>query len=281
MKKILIRTILASLKIKKINNIKNFNFVKFSSIDSLSSNSIAFNLDKIKKVKIHSRIKNVIIFATYNKNIKNNIFFIKVKNPRFAFYLSHKFIEKFSHDIDRKKFFLIEKNVFIGKNVKFIDRDKVFIGSNSYINNCVIGKNCNISSNVVIGNDGFGYFKYKNKNYKQPHFGKVILENNVDIGPQTNIERGHFKNTILRKDTKIDALVQIGHNCEIGTKTIICAGSILSGNVKVGKNVWIGPKSSFKEKIKIGDNSLIGLGSNVICDIKKNKIVFGNPAKYK
>lgn len=279
MQKISIDKILKNLRIKKISKIKKFDFLKFSSIDRLSSNSISFYLQKNKKVKINSKIKNVIIFSYYDKIHNNNIFFIKVQNPRYMFFKSHKLIEKIMYKINHSNNFGIEKNVFIGKNVRFVDKKKVFIGANSYINNCVIGKNCRISSNVVIGNDGYGYFEYKNKNYKQPHFGKVVLENDVDIGPQTNIERGHFQNTILRKDAKIDALVQIGHNCIIGTKTKICAGSILSGNVKVGKNVWIGPKSSLKEKIKIGDNSFIGLGSNVLNNVKKNLIIFGNPAK--
>mgnify|MGYP000927457786 CR=1 FL=1 len=279
MEVISIKKVLKFLKIKNTSKIKDFNFVKFSPINHLSSNSISFQDDKASKVKINSSVKHVIVFATYNKHFKKNVFFIKVKNPRFIFYKSHQFIEKFKLKVKDINNFGIEKNVYIGKNVKFQDKKKVFIGANSHISNCTIGKNCRISSNVVIGNNGFGYFMYKNKTYEQPHFGKVIIENNVNIGPQTNIERGHFKNTILRKDSKIDALVQIGHNCEIGIKSKVCAGSILSGNVKVGKNVWIGPKVSFKEKIKIGDNTFIGIGSNVLKDVKKNSIIFGNPAK--
>ena len=84
---------------------------------------------------------------------------------------------------------------------------------------------------------------------------------------------------LIEKNSKIDSLVQIGHNCLIGANTNICAGSILSGNVKIGNNVWVGPKSSFKEKIIIGNNTIVGIGSNVINDIKTNSVIYGNPAK--
>ena len=162
-----------------------------------------------------------------------------------------------------------------------LDKKKIYVGKNVILKNCTIGKNCIIQDNSVIGNDGYGYFKHKNKKYKQAHFGKVIIEDNVDIGPLTNIERGHFDNTILRTNSKIDALVQIGHNCVIGKNSNICAGSILSGNVKIGDDVWVGPKSSFKEKITIGNNTIVGIGSNVLKNIDKNLVIYGNPAEKK
>ena len=274
MKKINIKKILNKILKKKIN-IKNFDLEHFSSIDNLKSNSISFCEDITRYKK--KNIRNSLIFSYTEKKINKNILFLKVKNPRYFFF---KFYEEYLMLMNHKvQNFKIENTANIGANVNFLNKNKVYIGKNVVLENCTIGINCIINDNSIIGNDGYGYFEYNSKKYKQPHFGKVIIGDNVDIGPLSNIERGHFKNTIIKKNSKIDSLVQIGHNCSIGSNVNICAGSIVSGNVKIGDNVWVGPKSSFKEKISIGKNTIVGIGSNVVKSVANNSIIFGNPAK--
>ena len=274
MKKIKINKILSKILRKKIN-IKNFEIETFSSVENLKSNSVSFCED-MNKFKIKN-IRNCLVFSYEEKKINKDIYFLKVKNPRYFFFKFYKSYLKLSSQ--KVENFKIENTASIGANVKFLDKSKVYIGKNVILQNCIIGKNCCIYDNSVIGNDGYGYFENNKKKYKQPHFGKVIIGDNVDIGPLSNVERGHFNDTIIKKNSKIDSLVQIGHNCLIGANTNICAGSILSGNVKIGNNVWVGPKSSFKEKIIIGNNTIVGIGSNVINDIKTNSVIYGNPAK--
>ena len=274
MKKVTIKEIINKIFTKNVN-IKNFEFKSFSSIENLKSNSVSFceDITRLKKKKI----KNCLIFSNIEKKIGKNVLFLKVKNPRYFFFRFHKIYLNLIKE--KVKNFQIDETAIVGKNVKFLDKNKVFIGKNVVLKNCTIGKNCNIYDNSVIGNDGYGYFEYNKQKYKQAHFGRVVIGDNVDIGPLSNIERGHFNNTIIKKNSKIDALVQIGHNCSVGMNTNICAGSILSGNVKIGDNVWVGPKTSFKEKISVGRNTTIGIGSNVVTNVKKNSLIFGNPAK--
>ena len=142
------------------------------------------------------------------------------------------------------------------------------------------GKNVIIGENCSIGNDGFQYIENpEGRLVKFPHFGNVIIEDDVEIGNNTCIDRGALSNTIIRKGVKIDNLVHIAHNVDIGENTMVVAQSMVAGSVKIGKNCWISPSSCIKNKIIIGDNVLIGMGAVVIRDVESNSVMIGNPAK--
>jgi len=149
-------------------------------------------------------------------------------------------------------------------------------------NKCVVtkGKNVQIGQNCSIGNDGFQYVHGpKGDIVKFPHFGNIIIEDNVEIANNVCIDRGALSNTIIRKGVKIDNLVHIAHNVEIGENTMVVALAMIAGSVKIGKNCWISPSSSIREQLTIGDNVLIGLGAVVIKDVESNSVMVGNPAK--
>jgi len=141
--------------------------------------------------------------------------------------------------------------------------------------NVIIGEYCS------IGRDGYQYIldDITGKLIKFPHYGNVILEDDVEIGNNVCIARGALSNTILRKGVKVDNLVHIAHNVDVGENTQIIAQSIIAGSVKIGKNCWISPASSIKNQVTIGDNVLIGMGAVVLKNVESNSVMVGNPAK--
>lgn len=144
----------------------------------------------------------------------------------------------------------------------------------------IMGKNCHIKQNAVIGGEGFNYQKNKKGiNERVTHIGGVTLGDNVDIGSGSTIDRGVIGNTVLDSNVKIDNLVHIGHDCKIGDGTLIAAGAILGGRVVVGKNCFVGLNSCIRQRITIGDNAVIGMGAVVVKDVPSDTIVIGNPAK--
>ena len=231
----------------------------------------------------------IICLPQYKGKIKAS--FILSDNPRLDFMLiiKHFFSTKTTKGIDSSAKIhpkaKLGKNIFVGAN-SFIGPD-VSIGDNSIIYQNVvisgrvrIGKNCVIKSNSVVGEEGFG-FEYNKFGIPEhfPHIGKIEIENNVWVGACTTIEIATIDKTIIRENVKIDDHVQIGHNSSIGRNTLIMAGSIICGGATIGQNCWIAPNTSIKEKLNVGDNAYIGLGSVVINNIPKNIIVVGNPAK--
>jgi UDP-3-O-[3-hydroxymyristoyl] glucosamine N-acyltransferase len=149
-------------------------------------------------------------------------------------------------------------------------------------NKCVVttGKNVQIGKNCSLGNDGFQYMKGPEGDLiKFPHFGNIIIEDDVEIANNVCVDRGALSNTIIRRGVKIDNLVHIAHNVEIGENTMIIALAMVAGSVKIGKNCWISPSSCIREQLTIGDNVLIGMGSVVIKDVDSNSVMIGNPAK--
>jgi UDP-3-O-[3-hydroxymyristoyl] glucosamine N-acyltransferase len=171
----------------------------------------------------------------------------------------------------------IDSNSVIGSNVT-IGRN-VLIESNCSIKNCLIGDNVIIHSGVCIGQDGFGYSMASNKLKKIPHIGKVIIQNNVEVGSNSSIDRGSMNDTIVGDGTKIDNLVQIAHNVIIGENCIIAGQVGISGSVRIGNNVMIGGQVGIKQHRKIGDNVQIAAASGVTRSIPSNKRIAGNPAK--
>lgn len=186
---------------------------------------------------------------------------------------------------------VIGRNCFIGNNVTIYHNTVILenssIGDNTLIypnvtirENTVIGKNVIIHNGASIGADGFGFVKGTDGNYvKIPQIGNVIIEDFVEVGANSCIDRAALGNTIVKANTKIDNLVQIGHNVEIGLNTAISAQSGVSGSTKVGNDVIIAGQVGLVDHIEIGDGVIIGAQSGVSRNIKDRGIYVGTPVK--
>ena len=166
---------------------------------------------------------------------------------------------------------IIEKNVNIGDNCS--------LGSNVIIRNSLIKNNVHILDGCVIGKKGFGFFPNKDSNFRYPQIGIVIIEDNVEIGCGSTIDRGSLSNTIIGKNTYLDNQIHIAHNVKIGENCIIAGQVGFAGSSTLGNNVMIGGQAGISGHLKIGNNVQIGGGSGVIKNIPDNSKVMGYPAK--
>jgi UDP-3-O-[3-hydroxymyristoyl] glucosamine N-acyltransferase len=197
---------------------------------------------------------------------------------------------KMGNDIYVGAFAYVGKNVRIGNHVKIYPQ--VYIGDNCNIgDDCIlfsgvkiyedtrIGEACIIHAGAVIGADGFGFAPMEDGTYKKiPQVGNVILEDNVEVGANTTIDCATMGSTIIRKGTKIDNLVQIAHNVEIGENTVMASQTGIAGSTKVGKNCQFGGHVGIAGHITIGDRVSMGAMSGVHSSIKSNSTVLGAPA---
>ena len=172
---------------------------------------------------------------------------------------------------------LIGHNSIIEKNVKI--GDNCSIGSNVIIRNSLIKNNVHILDGCVIGKKGFGFFPNKDLNIRYPQVGIVIIEDYVEIGCGSTIDRGSLSNTIIGKNTYLDNQIHIAHNVKIGENCIIAGQVGFAGSSTLGNNVMIGGQAGISGHLKIGSNVQIGGGSGVIKSIPDNSKVMGYPAK--
>ncbi len=189
----------------------------------------------------------------------------------------------------------IGANVVIGDNVKIgsgtvigsncVFQDNVKIGSNCriYPNTSVyseteIGDQVTIHAGSAIGADGFGYVLHEKKHQKINHIGKVVISDNVEIGANTCIDRATIGKTFIGKGTKIDNLVQIGHNCKIGQHSVLCAQVGLAGNTEIGNYVYLAGQVGAAGHLKIGDGAMVGAQSGIAGNLEASKKYFGTPA---
>lgn len=173
----------------------------------------------------------------------------------------------------------IATQVHIGKNVKIGKNVHIYPGAKIY-NNVIVGDNCIIHANSVLGSDGFSFKPDVNGVMeKMPHIGNVVLEDNVEIGSNTVIDRATFGSTIVRKGVKLDNLIQIAHNAEIGENTVIAAQSGIAGSTKLGKNVMVGGQVGFKDHLTIADGAKFQAQTGINQNITEgNKLYQGAPA---
>ena len=172
----------------------------------------------------------------------------------------------------------IHPNVTIGPNVTIDEGTVIYPGATVY-RDCIIGKNCIIHSGAVIGADGFGFApNEKGEFQKIPQIGNVILEDYVDIGANSTIDRATMGSTIIRRGAKIDNLVQIGHNVEVGMNTAMAAQTGIAGSTKVGNNVLIGGQVGMAGHLKIGDRVKIAAQSGIGGNVKDDSKIMGSPA---
>jgi UDP-3-O-[3-hydroxymyristoyl] glucosamine N-acyltransferase len=172
----------------------------------------------------------------------------------------------------------IYPQVYIGSDVKIGNNTTIFPGVKIY-HECVIGDNCVIHAGVVIGSDGFGFAPQSDNHYKKiPQIGNVIIENDVELGANTTIDRATMGSTIIRKGVKLDNLVQVAHNVEIGENTVIVSQTGIAGSAKIGKNCTIAGQVGIVGHLKIGDNVIVAAQSGVSTNIADGSVVLGSPA---
>ena len=276
-----------SLKLANKNDLTFFDSIKYKSDAAKTSGSACITTDKLKNFLPNNTekiiVKNVLFtLAQVLRKIYPNA---DVDNPDFSL---KKPINKNYKSVKFGNNVLIGKNVKIGKNT--------ILGANTIIeHNVIIGKNCIIGSGVIlknsiigdsvvlqdgckIGQKGFGFIPVKNNNIKFPHIGRVILEDNIEIGSNCTIDRGSVDDTHIGKNTYLDNQVHIAHNVKIGSNCMIAGQVGFAGSSKIGNNVSIGGQAGISGHLVIGNNVKIGGGSGVVKDIEDNKIVMGYPA---
>lgn len=215
---------------------------------------------------------------------------ILVDNPRLAFMrvISNFFLPQGQPSIHPSA--IISPNAEIGENVS--------IGAQCYIGNAIIGsgtilsegviildgtkigRNVRIAPGSVIGSDGFGYERNENGELEKfPHIGGVVIEDFVEIGSNTCIDRGTLDDTRIRARAKIDNLVHIAHNVDVGEDVAVIALSIVGGGSRIGKKSWVAPSAVIRNQLSIGENATVGLGAVVTKDVAASATVLGNPAR--
>jgi UDP-3-O-[3-hydroxymyristoyl] glucosamine N-acyltransferase len=202
---------------------------------------------------------------------------------------------KVGRDVFIGAYTYIGENSFVGDGSSIFAHvylgDKAKIGNNCIIypgvkiyHECIIGNNCTIHAGTVIGSDGFGFAPQSEGEFKKiPQIGNVVIEDNVEIGANTTIDRSTMGSTTLRKGVKLDNLIQIAHNVEIGENTVIAAQTGIAGSTTIGKNCMIGGQVAINGHIKIADGARIGAKSGIMGEVKdENLILLGYPAiEYK
>lgn len=172
----------------------------------------------------------------------------------------------------------IYPNSFIGDNVTIGDNCVFFAGVRIY-SESVIGTNCTIHSGTIIGPDGFGFAPQEDGTFKKvPQIGNVIIEDNVEIGACTTVDRATLGSTIIRKGVKLDNHIQVAHNVEIGENTVIAAHTAIAGSTKIGKNCMIGGQVGFAGHLTIGDRVKIQGQSGIGKNLADDEVVQGSPA---
>lgn len=172
----------------------------------------------------------------------------------------------------------IYPNSFVGDNVEIGDNTILFAGARVY-SESIIGKNCVIHSGTIIGSDGFGFAPLEDGSYtKVPQIGNVVIEDDVEIGACTTVDRATLGSTIIRKGVKLDNQIQIAHNVEIGEHTVIASQSGVAGSTKIGKYCVIGGQVGIVGHITIGDHVRIQAQTGVGKSIKEGEVIQGSPA---
>ena len=171
---------------------------------------------------------------------------------------------------------VIQPGCVIGNHVKIGANCQ--LGANVVINNnCVLGNNIIIHPNATIGADGFGYRLVNGKHKKIPHIGTVVVEDDVEIGANSCIDRAKFGKTVIGRGTKIDNLVQIGHNVQIGENCIIVSQAGIAGSCRLGQYVVLGGQVGLKDHIEIGDRCQVAAQCGVMSDVEPDSVIGGTP----
>ena len=171
----------------------------------------------------------------------------------------------------------IYPHTYIGDNVKIGDHTILYSGVKIYYN-CQVGNDCILHAGVVVGSDGFGFEPdAKGVNQKLPQIGNVIIEDDVEIGANTTIDRAMMGSTIVRRNAKIDNLVQIGHNVEVGASDFLCAQVGIAGSSKIGSHCILAGQVGVAGHLEIADNCVFGAQSGIPSSVRKPGMYQGSP----
>lgn len=172
----------------------------------------------------------------------------------------------------------IYPNCYVGDNAEIGDNTVIYAGVKIY-NDCVIGKDCILHSGVVIGADGFGFEPDQaGVNQKLPQLGNVIIEDDVEIGANSTVDRAMLGSTIIRKNAKIDNLVQVAHSVEIGESTFVCAQVGIAGSTQIGNHCILAGQVGVAGHIKVADHSIFGAQTGIAGSINESGVYQGSPA---
>ena len=285
-----------NFKVENIRPLHKASEGDISFFDSINYKELA-EKTKASACITNEKIEKFLPKKTQKIVVKNVLFelskILKIIYPMSDVDYSDKTLKNPKKKLFKEVFF--GNNVLVGNNVK-IGRNSQ-IGSNSIIEhnvrigkNCIIGygvilRNSIIEDNVVIqdnckiGQKGFGFIPLKEKNFKFPHIGRVIIKNNVEIASSCTIDRGSVDDTIIGENTYIDNQVHIAHNVQIGSNCMIAGQVGFAGSSKLGNNVIIGGQAGISGHLKIGNNVKIGGGSGVVKDVNDNETIMGYPAR--
>ncbi len=173
---------------------------------------------------------------------------------------------------------VIHEGVSLGRDVQVGDRTVIYDRTVVY-DRCQIGNDVIIHAGAVIGADGFGYIFRDGRHRKLPHLGTVIIDDEVEIGANSTIDRGKVGPTRIGRGSKIDNLVQIAHNVQLGPLCVVAAGCGLAGSATIGQGVLMGGHAGVVEGVHVGDQVRIGAKSLVVGDVPAGSVLFGNPAR--
>ena len=282
------------------NGVEDFDVISLMPPQYATKNDISYINDEKYLSSLHTcQAGAVFVDIKYkDTNLGKNIIF--VKNPYLVFaHLTHFFkydqIKHTQSTTKKQKNTKIYEGVFIGENVKIGDHcvimpgcvicDDVTIGNNVRIypnvtiyKDSIIGDNVIMHSGCVIGSDGFGYAHTSDgQHIKIEHLGNVIIEDNVEIGANTTIDRGVLDSTIIKKGAKIDNLVQIGHNCIIGEYSILVSQVGFAGSTTTGRNVVCGGQAGTGGHIHIGDFTQVAARAGISKNLPPNTKWAGHP----
>jgi len=270
-------------------------FNNFLPIHQANENSLVWiNSNRVDKYELLKNTVAKVIICDKDLDIPNYLMnvkvFISVDKPKLAYLrilkkLNQKRIIWGIHqtaiihpEAELPKKIYIGPYTVIGKS---IIGEKAIIHAHSVINDdVIIGENVTIHSHTLIGSEGFGYTRNeKTELEKFPHIGKVVIEDDVEIFPFVNVDKGALNETRIKKGSKIDHYCHIGHNTLVGENSVITAGSVLCGGSQVGDRIWAGVGSIIKEKVKVGNDVFLGLGTIVTKDIPDGSTWVGSPGR--
>ena len=276
------------------HNERSFSSVK--PIQSASSEALTFCTRKgEEELRLLGETKAGVILCEFSPKLReldlDKKTFVAVKNPRLffiraidAFFPEPKMRGIHSTAVIGKRC-RISKNVYIGPYVTICD--EVTIGSGTRIfagvhicSSARIGKNVVIKSGCVIGGDGFGYERDEKGVFEKfPHRAGVVIEDNVEIGSNTCVDRGTLSDTFVGRGTKIDNLVHVAHNVKIGKNCAVIALAMIGGGTQIDDGAWIAPAACLRNGIVIGKGALVGMGAVVTKNVESGVTVIGVPAK--
>jgi len=279
--------IVGDINKKYFSNIRKSDEVNEDSLDWINS-------DKANKQTLFELSKARVIICdkqiAISEEIKKKKCVIVVENPKLTFLriANTLFVKRLSFGIH--KMTNIDSEADIGENVSigsFASIGKCKIGKNTIIHsNCniydgvIIGENVIIHSGTVIGADGFGYVRNERDEFEKfPHISNVIIEDDVEIGANTCIDRGSLGPTIIKRGAKIDNLVHIAHNVVIGQHTAVIANAMIAGSSRIGNFSWVAPSAAVLEQLAIGSKTTIGVGAVVTKNVPDGETWTGIPAR--